>query len=271
MTYRRARKMFAVVFVNVVFAAIAWAQDTSTSTTSQSGPAQVTTEVRSGEVVYVSGDDLVVRMPDGQVKNFVVPKDFKFNVNGQDMTLHDLQPGMKLTRTITTTSTPHTVKTVRTIEGKVWHVNVPNTVVVTLPDGTNKTYTVPSGTQFNIEGQQKDVFSLKKGMKISATVITEAPEVRMSSTSTVTGEAPQPPPQVQSVQPAPVTPPLVGILLIEHAPPAPRVAPQETAENQLPSTASNIPLIGLLGLLCMGAWGSMRFMRSSYWKQLRGN
>ena len=268
MTYRKARKIFALVFVNVVFAAIAWAQDTSTSTTSQSGPAHVTTEVRSGEVVYVSGNDLVVRTQDGQLKNFVVPEDFKFNVNGQDMTVHDLKPGMKLTRTITTTSTPHTVQTVRTIQGKVWYVNPPKKVILNLPDGTNKEYTVPGGTQFDINGEKKDVFSLKKGMQVSATVITESPEERMNSTSTVTGEAQQAPPPVQ---PTPETPAIVGVLLVEAAPPTPREAPQQTAENKLPSTASNVPLIGLLGLLSLGVWGSMRIMRSSVRKQFRHN
>ena len=107
--------------------ATAWAQDT-TNTNTASGQPTVTTEVKSAEVVYVSGNDLVVRADDGQVKHFVVPDDKTVTVDGKELTVHDLQPGMRLTRTITTTTTPKTITTVRTIKGKVWHVNAPSTV-----------------------------------------------------------------------------------------------------------------------------------------------
>jgi len=100
-------------------------QDTSVKMVNPSGQATVSTDVKSGEVVYVAGDDLVVKMDDGSVKHFTVPEDFKFDVDGKSLTVHELTPGMKLTRTITTTTQPTTVKTVRTIKGKVWHVNPP--------------------------------------------------------------------------------------------------------------------------------------------------
>src|SRR5215475_9654569 len=112
----------------VLFATAAFAQDT-TQTTTQAGTPTVTTQVRSGEVVYVSGNDLVVKTDDGQVKHFTVPDDKTIDVDGKQLTVHDLTPGMRLTRTITTTSTPKTVTTVRTINGKVWFVNPPSTVI----------------------------------------------------------------------------------------------------------------------------------------------
>ena len=81
----------------------AWAQDT-TSTGASSGTAAVTTEVKSATVVYVSGNDLVVKAEDGQIKHFVVPDERTVTVNGKELTVHDLQPGMRLTRTITTSA-----------------------------------------------------------------------------------------------------------------------------------------------------------------------
>src|SRR5262245_52514989 len=84
---------------------------------------QVKTEVRRGEVVYVSGSTLVVKMEDGQIKNFTVPEGTTFNVDGQDVTIRDLKPGTKLSRTITTTETPKTIKTVKQVSGTVWYVS----------------------------------------------------------------------------------------------------------------------------------------------------
>jgi LPXTG-motif cell wall-anchored protein len=222
------------------------AQDTTTSSTT-SGTATVSTEVKSAKVLYVSGNDLVVKMDDGQVKHFVVPDDKTVTVDGKELTVHNLQPGMRLTRTITTTTTPRTITTVRTIKGTVWYVNPPNSVILTLADGKNKQYKVPKDQTFQVDGEKRDVFALKKGMVVSAMVMTETPEVVAHSTRSVTGIAPPPPP---ATPPAPVQ----AAILIEEpmtAAPAP-VAVAEAAPAALPKTGSNVPLIGLLGLLCLG-------------------
>jgi hypothetical protein len=227
-------------------------QDTSVKTVNPSGQTKVTTDVKSGEVVYVSGNELVAKMDDGSVKHFTIPEDFKFNVDGKNLSVHELTPGMKLTRTITTTTQPKTVTTVRTIKGKVWHVNAPSSVILTLDDGTNKQYKVPRGQKFETNGESRDVFSLRKGMEITATVITETPVVTQASARSVSGSAPPPP------EPAPETPPVVGALLIEMPAPAeaaPSEAPaqNEVAEARLPKTASSAPLLAFLGIMCVVA------------------
>jgi hypothetical protein len=234
-------------------------QDTS-ATSSQAGQATVTTEVRSAVVVYVSGNDLVVKADDGTVKHFVVPDDRKINVDGNDLTVHDLKPGMRLTRTITTTTTPQTVQTIRTIKGKVWYVNPPHGLVLTLPTG-NKQYKVPDGAMFDIDGKQQSIFHVKKGMVISATIIKDSGETLVSSSRSVTGEAPQPAPK-------PPTPPVVGVLLIEQ-PPAP-APPQEVAQTTLPKTGSLIPLFGLLGLISIFAAVGLRGLRLHFDGSLHG-
>ena len=68
------RVAVATILASLAFAAVAAAQDTTTQGSYQSGAANVTTEVKSAEVVYVSGNDLVVKTDDGQVKHFVVPE-----------------------------------------------------------------------------------------------------------------------------------------------------------------------------------------------------
>ena len=232
----------------------AWAQDT-TSTGASSGTAAVTTEVKSATVVYVSGNDLVVKAEDGQIKHFVVPDERTVTVNGKELTVHDVQPGMRLTRTITTTTTPRTITTVRTIRGKVWYVAPPSTVILTLPDGKNKQYKVPKGQIFEIDGKKHDVFDLKKGMIVSATVLTETPEVISASARSVTGSAPPPPP----------TPPVPAQAVLHIEEPMSPSAPTTTAEATpaaLPKTGSNVLLIGLLGLLCLGTSLVLRALRS---------
>src|ERR1700747_1833806 len=99
--------VLCTILAYLVLSAGVSAQDTSTSSTSQSGQVTVATEVKSAKIVYVSGNDVVVKMDDnGQIKHVVVPDNVKINVDGEDLTVHDLKPGMHVTKTITTTSTP---------------------------------------------------------------------------------------------------------------------------------------------------------------------
>jgi LPXTG-motif cell wall-anchored protein len=235
-----------------------WAQDTSESTT-QKGAATYDTSTKSGTVVYVSGNDLVVKGDNGVVKHFTVPDSQMFTVNGQQVNVHQLKVGTHLTQTITTRTVPETVTTVRTIEGKVWYVNPPSTVILTLPDNTNKEYKVPKGQMFMINGKQQSVFHLKKGMNVSATVVTEEPTTVVTQKQSVAGVAPPPPPA--PAQPMPDT---VAVLLIESPNPAPQptqTAAAEPAPKALPKTGSEWPLVGLLGLFSLGAGALTRRVR----------
>lgn len=239
---------YTTVIAGLMVTAGAWAQDTSVSTTSQTGAAKVTTDVQSAVVEWVSGDNLVVKMPDGQVRHITVPPGAKATVDGREIGIDQVKPGMTLTRTITTTTVPKTVTTVRTIEGRVWHVNPPNTVILQLPDGTNQQYRIPPGQQFNVDGQMRDAFHLRRGMNISATVVTETPMQVASQSRSVTGSAPPPPPL------PPPQPNVQTVLLIPVAAPTPTpAAAPETANATLPKTASELPLIGLVGLLLLTA------------------
>jgi LPXTG-motif cell wall-anchored protein len=250
-----AYSVLAMAVVLIVSTPTVLAQDTSQATVTHGQPEHQVT-VEHGEVVYVSGNDLVVRNPDtGELTNFVVPDSARVTVDGQELSVHDLKPGMKLQRTITTTTTPRVVTTVRTIQGKVWHVNPPVSIILALPDGTNKQYEIPRGQKFTVNGQEMDAFHLKKDMNVTATVITEVPESHVAEQRTVTGQ-----------MPPPTTPPLQGVLLIE----APTQPPTTIAEakpspppGKLPQTGSMLPLLGLLGLLFSAASLGMGILRRS--------
>jgi hypothetical protein len=241
------------------------AQDKSTTQVTPGTPT-VTTQVERAEVVYVSGNDLVVKMENGEVRHLSVPDSARATVDGKEVTIRDLKPGMKLERTITTTTTPRTVTTVRTITGRVVQVMPPLNVILALPDGQNRRYQIPKDQVFMIDGEKKTAFDLRPGMSVTATVVTQAPEVVSSEQRVVTGRAPAPPP--------PATPPPQSVLLIEvpapspvaaapPAAPAPAPAPQaaEPAPVQLPKTASPAPLAGLIGLLLVTASLGVRALR----------
>jgi len=214
------------------------------------GQPVVETTVERGEVVHVSGNDLVVKMDDGRIRNFPnVPESARVTVGGQQLSIHDLKPGMKLERTITTTTTPQTVEKVHTVTGKVWQVSPPNSVILTLEDGSNQQFQIPAGQKFTVNGKETDAFGLRKGMEISATKIVTVPENVITRKSTVTGEMPPPPPP-------PPTEAIQGPLLIvvETRPAQVAQAQPQQAQPQtekLPQTASELPLIALVGTLLL--------------------
>jgi LPXTG-motif cell wall-anchored protein len=244
-----------VLMVGVVCLAftLSMSAQVQTKTTTTSQAATVDNHVETGEVVAVSGNDLVVRMSDGTLRHVAnVPESARVTVDGKELGIHDLKPGMKLQRTITTTTTPKTITTVQSVTGKVWFVSPPNTVILTLADGKNQSFKIPKNQKFNVNGQMTDAWGLKKGMLISATKVVEVPVVDIAQTRTVTGEMPPPPP------PPPAD---VPILVVEEVVVPVQVA--QAAPAELPHTGSQLPLIGLLGLLCLASSLGLRMARKS--------
>jgi len=224
-----------------------------TQTSTSTGQPTHEVKVQRGTVVLVDGNDLIVKGEDGTIHHFAnVPETTKVSVNGQQMGIHDLKPGMVLERTITTTTTPKTITTVQSVTGKVWSVNPPSSVILTMDDGKNQMFTIPKGQSFNVNGQTLDAFGLKKGMQISATKVVEMPEMVVTQQRKITGEMPPPPPP----------PPDQPILVVLVTRPIPAAAP-EAAPTALPKTASKMPLVGLLGLLSCGLAMGIRKLRLS--------
>jgi len=104
-----------------------------------------------------------------------VPESARVTVDGREIGIHDLKVGMKLQKTVTTTTTPQIVTTVRTVTRQVWHVSPPNTPILTLEDGNSQQFTIPDGQQFNIDGHIVNASGLRAGMKISAAMVVEEP------------------------------------------------------------------------------------------------
>jgi len=204
--------------------------------------ADSTTEVRSGTVTSVQGNHVVIKMSTGEEKEFDVPDDFRLTVDGKEISVHELKPGTHLSRTITTTTEPKTVYTTTVKNGTIWHAQG-DTVIITGADGKNRQYNnVPDWIKFTVDGKDMDVMELKKGMRVTATIVSETPSTIVTSTpGGVSGNAPAAP----AAAPAPA------------AEPAPAAAEPTPAPEKktLPKTASNVDLLALLGVgLLLLSW-----------------
>jgi len=179
-------------------------------------------------------------------------------VDGKQLGIHDLKPGMTLQRTITTTTTPKVITTTQSVTGTVWHVQPPLSVILTMEDGKNQEFKIPKGQKFNIDGQTVDAWGLKKGMKVSATKVVEMPETQVAQQRKLTGTMPPPP------APPPADVPILVVVAAPMpmpAPAAPVVA--EAAPAALPKTGSELPLFGLIGALSLLGGLGLRVIRKA--------
>jgi hypothetical protein len=223
------------------------AAQVQTQKTEALGETTRTVQVQRGEIVYVNGNSVVVKMENGELEHFDnVPDSVTVTVDGKHLNVHQLQVGMKLEKQSITSSTPRVITTVETVTGKVFHVQPPSSVILTLENGENQKFKIPQGQKFIIAGQETDAFGLRKGMVVSAQRVTEVPETVVAQEIRRNGKMPPPPPQPKADVP----------MLVASAPPAPAApietaAASEPAPKKLPKTASDLPLVGILGaFLC---------------------
>lgn len=217
------------------------AAQVQTTKTEAQGEATKAVKVERGEIIYLSGNSAVIKMEDGTLRHFDnIPNNVTVLVDGKPVNIHDAKVGMKVEKQTITSATPRVITTVETVTGTVWHVSPPSTVILRLENGNNQRFKIPKGQKFTVDGQEKDAWGLKKGMKVYAQRVTEVPETVISQEIKRTGKMPPPPP-----------PPTADVpILVVMTQPVP--APVETAEaapKKLPTTGSDLPLIGLLGVL----------------------
>src|SRR5262249_15932366 len=146
----------------------------------------------------------------------------------KDLKVHELTPGTKLSQDVHTITTPQEVKTMRTLNGRVMRVNPPRYLLLSLPEGGTTEFIVPDKTVFHIDGEDKTVFDLHKGMNVSATVLTTEPLQSITSHTVVMGQAP-PRPSVA----------FEGPILIEERKEVPTITAsvEEPPLKELPKTA----------------------------------
>ncbi len=160
-------------------------------------------------VVYVSGNDLLIKTTDGRLLNYTVPAGYQFTIASGKVALKDLKAGTVLTGPVATGSEPLIIGHVQTVKAKVYVARPPDTLTLILSDGSQD-FVVPSGTMFTVNGAPVALSGLKRNDEVEATLLMAGK-----------GDG--------------STPPLKGVLLVEKS-------------EDLPQAGSMLPSLFTIGL-----------------------
>lgn len=204
------------------------------------------------EIVSVTGNTIVWKDEAGTTKEFRAPAGFKLDMDGKELGVADLKPGMKGTATVMTKTTMKPVTVTEVKNGQVIAV-VGNTVIVRDQDGVAKKFTEPDirkrGIKLYRDGKPAQLSQFRANDKLSAVFVTDGPP------ETVTDR------EMKAVVEAPAAP--APVAAAEPAPAPEMEAPAAPAPATLPKTGSPLPLIGLLGALSLAVGFGMTALRRS--------
>ena len=237
----------------LIMAALASAQQTTT-----------TTQTKAFEVIAVQGNDLVVKLPEG-TRELDVPEDFRFVVDGQQLSVHDLKPGMKGTAQITTKTTLHPVTVTEVKNGTVRQVSGSSIIVQT--DQGFKSFTEGEldkrGVKLVKDGKPAELSDFHAGDMLTATIITSRPpkvvtEKQVQATLARSGNAAgsgSSGSSTGSSTRSSAAPSASGSSTASSRSTtsgSSQSAPGSSSGRKLPKTASQLPLLGLIGICAIG-------------------
>jgi LPXTG-motif cell wall-anchored protein len=210
-----------------------------------------TSETKKFQIIAVEGNQLVVKVPEG-TRELTVPDDFRFNIDGKMLSVHELKPGMAGTATITTKTTLVPVTVTEVKNGTVMQA-LGTSIIVRTDDGMkmfSQSDIDKRGIKIMREGKPAQISDFRANDRLTATIITTKPprvmtEKEVQATLAKSGGAP--------ATPAGSTPPAAAAPKPAAAPPT-AAAPTAGAEpRKLPKTASPLPVLGLVGLASLVA------------------
>ena len=242
-----SRRVIGIVSAVFLVAGLAAAQTSTTSTR----------QVKF-EIVSVDGNKVVWRDDQGKTREYTAPEGFKVMVDGKEMAVPDLQPGMKGVATVSTKTTMHPVTVTEVKNGQVM-ASAGNSVIVRMADGTMRQFTNKDvearHAKLYKDGQQVSLSQFRVGDMLSATIVTDYPPKVVTEQQVKSASAMAPAKPAPAAAPAPT------------AAPAPAAAPAEAPapaakHHKLPKTGSPLPLVGSLGALLLAAGLTLTIRRT---------
>ena len=223
--------------IRVVLAAMAVCV---TAVTSTAQTTSTSTQTKEFEVIAVSGNDLVVKLPEG-TREIRVPDDFRFTVDGRQLAVRELKAGMKGTATITTKTTVTPVVVTEVKNGEVMQASGATLLVKT--EQGFKQFTQGDvekrGIKMVKDGAPAQFTDFRAGDRLSATIVTTLPPKVLTEKEVNATLAKAAPASGGAGAPA-------ASRSMSSAAAAPAAAP---APRMLPKTGSAWPLLALASIL----------------------
>ena len=215
---------------------------TAVCLTAVTATAQTTTssQTKDFEVIAASGNDLVVKLPEG-TREIRVPEGFRFTVDGRQLAARDLKPGMKGTATITTQTTVTPVVVTEVKNGEVVQASGASLLVRTEQGFKqfNEGDVEKRGIKIVRNGAPAQFTDFRSGDRISATIVTTLPPKVMTEQQVNATLAKAAPASGGAGAPA-------ASRSMSDSAAAPATAP---AARTLPKTGSAWPLLALASIL----------------------
>jgi LPXTG-motif cell wall-anchored protein len=225
--------------------------------TAVSAQTSTSVEVKQFEVVSVDGSKVVAKTATG-AKEYTLPSDFKFTTaDGKQLAVQDLKPGMKGTARITTTTTTVPVYVTEIKNGEVVQKSG-NSVIVRSASGI-KMFSEGDLEKRNItivkDGKAVGLSDLNTGDKLTASIVTAGTprvltERQLQATLSGSGAGM-----------ATKTTASSGAASSRASTGAAPAMSEPAAAKKLPKTASQMPLVGLIGALSLAAGLSLTIAR----------
>ena len=245
--------------------------------------AQTTTEIKNGTIVAVGENSVVIKDASGTHRYFETPSGFTVNVDGKETPVSALKPGMTITAAIKTVSVPVAVQTTELKNAKVIKKEG-GLLYVRETDGIH-TYNIPSGFRFDIGGAKVRAVDLQVGQVLNATIVHTAKgtktEQEVASVS-ASDDAAKAAAAKAAADKAAADRAAAERAAADRAAAdraaadakaradaeaaaakaaADAAAAQQAMAASLPKTASQAPMAGALGVLCLGLGAALTLRR----------
>jgi hypothetical protein len=187
----------AAILAAAAFLSLPVASSAQKTTTTTSTPQGVTKEITidTAVVVYASGDDAVLKTPDGRLRLFEVAPGTSFEIDGKPATVADLKVGTTITHVKIKSRQESEITDVTQFSGRITRRSGPF-LTLRLDDGTSKIYRVPHNATFTVDGREAKLADLRQGSTVQVTAVRTSGLSTVTSSSAKTGVHPQTPAQV---------------------------------------------------------------------------